>query len=72
MSASKTPPQWLGMGREIFPATGDNRRPAEAVAKTLGIDAVEAAVEPQRTPAAKSEVVNSWGKHPIESRRPNR
>ncbi len=39
------------LGLQIVMVTGDNRRTAEAVAKTLGIDAVEAEVEPQ----AKSE-----------------
>ena len=35
------------LGLQIVMVTGDNRRTAEAVAKTLGIDAVEADVEPQ-------------------------
>ena len=39
------------LGLQIVMVTGDNRRTAEAVARTLGIDAVEAEVEPQ----AKSE-----------------
>ncbi len=35
------------LGLQIVMVTGDNRRTAEAVAKTLAIDAVEAEVEPQ-------------------------
>jgi P-type Cu+ transporter len=35
------------MGLKIAMVTGDNRRTAEAVAKTLGIDVVEAEVEPK-------------------------
>ncbi|MCL4105676.1 UNVERIFIED_CONTAM: hypothetical protein GTU68_023743 [Idotea baltica] len=35
------------LGLQIVIVTGDNRRTAEAAAKTLGIDAVEAEVEPQ-------------------------
>jgi Cu+-exporting ATPase len=35
------------LGLKIVMVTGDNRRTAEAVAKTLGLDAVEAEVEPQ-------------------------
>ena len=35
------------LGLRLVMVTGDNRRTAEAVAKTLGLDAVEAEVEPQ-------------------------
>lgn len=35
------------LGLQIVMITGDNRRTADAVAKTLGIDAVEAEAEPQ-------------------------
>lgn len=41
------------LGLQIVMVTGDNRRTAEAVAKTLKIDAVEAEVEPQ----AKSDYI---------------
>ncbi len=42
------------LGLQIVMLTGDNRRTAEAVAKTLGIDTVDAEVEPQ----AKSDRIN--------------
>jgi len=35
------------LGLKLIMLTGDNRRTAEAVAKTLGLDGVEAGVEPQ-------------------------
>jgi Cu+-exporting ATPase len=35
------------LGLRLVMVTGDNRRTAQAVAKTLGLDAVEAEVEPQ-------------------------
>lgn len=41
------------LGLQIIMVTGDNRRTAEAVAKPLGIDAVEAEFEPQ----AKSDYI---------------
>jgi Cu+-exporting ATPase len=41
------------LGVQVVMVTGDNRRTAEAVPKTLGIDAVEADVEPQ----AKSDKI---------------
>ncbi len=46
------------LGLQIVMVTGDNRRTAEAVAKTLGIDAVEAEVEPQ----AKSDRIQKLQK----------
>jgi Cu+-exporting ATPase len=39
--------QLHALGLRLVMVTGDNRRTAEAVAKTLGLDAVEAEVEPQ-------------------------
>jgi Cu+-exporting ATPase len=46
------------LGLQIVMVTGDNRRTAEAVAKTLAIDAVEAEVEPQ----AKSDRIQKLQK----------
>ncbi len=49
------------LGLQIVMVTGDNRRTAEAVAKTLGIDAVEAEVEPQ-TKSARVHKLRQEGK----------
>jgi Cu+-exporting ATPase len=46
------------LGLQIVMVTGDNQRTAEAVAKTLGIDAVESEVEPQ----AKSDRIQKLQK----------
>lgn len=44
------------MGREVVMVTGDNRKTAEAIARELGIDQVEADV----LPGTKLEVVKAW------------
>ncbi|MCR4314686.1 MAG: heavy metal translocating P-type ATPase [Candidatus Uhrbacteria bacterium] len=44
------------MGREVVMVTGDNRRTAEAIARELGIDQIEAEV----LPGTKLEVVKAW------------
>ena len=44
------------MGREVVMVTGDHRRTAEAIARELGIDQIEAEV----LPGAKLEVVKRW------------
>jgi Cu+-exporting ATPase len=49
------------LGLQIVMVTGDNRRTAESVAKSLGIDAVEAEVEPQGK-AAYIEKLRRQGK----------
>ena len=44
------------MGREVVMVTGDNRKTAEAIARVLGIDRIEADV----LPGTKLEVVKAW------------
>ncbi|MDZ4821104.1 MAG: HAD-IC family P-type ATPase, partial [Planctomycetota bacterium] len=50
------------LGLRIVMLTGDNRRTAATVAKTLGIDAVEAEVEPAEK-AAHVKQLRSQGQH---------
>lgn len=50
------------LGLKIVMLTGDNRRTADAVAKTLGLDAVEAEVEPDGK-VAKVKALRATGEH---------
>ena len=50
------------LGLKIVMLTGDNRRTADAVAKTLGLDAVEAEVEPDGK-VSKVKDLRSAGEH---------
>ena len=50
------------LGLNIVMLTGDNRRTADAVAKTLGLDAVEAEVEPEGK-VAKVKALRATGRH---------
>jgi Cu+-exporting ATPase len=49
------------LGLQIVMVTGDNRRTAEAVAKTLGIDVVEAEVEP-KSKSDRVQILRQEGK----------
>jgi P-type Cu+ transporter len=51
------------LGLNIIMLTGDNRRTAEAVAKQLGLDAVEAEIEPAGK-VARIKKLRAEGKHP--------
>jgi Cu+-exporting ATPase len=50
------------LGLEIVMLTGDNRRTADAVAKQLGLDAVEAEIEPAGK-VAHVKMLHAQGKH---------
>jgi Cu+-exporting ATPase len=50
------------LGLEIVMLTGDNRRTADAVAKQLGLDAVEAEIEPAGK-VAQVKMLHAQGKH---------